>query len=183
MLRAANVKSRLCTFAQSKFMRRYLNRLLGRGVFDSALAHTRASEPRPEQPLSAKINAPLTPKMKNSPIPIHRFADEISLPAIPLEGPRHKISFVVIVYKMPDQAEKTLYSLSTQYQRGVSETDYEVIVVENASSAVLGEQRACQYADNVRYFYREETQPTPVPAVNFGASQASGSHITIMVDG
>ncbi len=164
-------------------MRRYLNRLLGRELPDNGLGQVPVSEPQPEQQAPGKSNAPLTPKMKNSPIPIHRFADEISLPTIPLEGPKHKISFVVVVYKMPDQAEKTLYSLSTQYQRGVSEADYEVIVVENASSAVLGEQRACQYAGNVRYFYREETLPTPVPAVNFGASQASGSHITIMVDG
>ena len=163
-------------------MRRYLNRLLGRELPDNGLGQSPVSDPQVEQQAPVKNNAPLTPKMKNSPIPIHRFADEIALPMIPLEGPKHKISFVVIVYKMPDQAEKTLYSLSTAYQRGVSEADYEVIVVENASSAVLGEQRACQYAGNVRYFYREETLPTPVPAVNFGASEASGSHITIMVD-
>ena len=128
-------------------------------------------------------NKPLTPKLKNSPIPVHRFSNNIELPVAPQQGPKNRISIVLIVYKMPDQAEKTLYSLSTQYQRGVSEDDYEVIVVENASSAVLGEQRACQYGGNFRYFYREETQPTPVPAVNFGASEALGSHICLMVDG
>jgi hypothetical protein len=84
---------------------------------------------------------------------------------------------------MPGQAEKTLYSLSTRYQRGVSEDDYEVIVVENSSSEELGEARACQFGGNVRYFYREERLPTPVPAVNFGAERASGTHISVMVDG
>ncbi len=93
----------------------------------------------------------------------------MSLPQANFQPVRHRISFVVIVYKMPDQAEKTLYSLSTAYQQGVSEDDFEVIVVENASSAVLGETRACQYGNNVRYFYRQETLPSPVPAVNFGA--------------
>ena len=60
----------------------------------------------------------------------------------PAEGPRHRISIVVIVYKMPDQAGETLYSLSARYQRGVTEDDYEIIVVENASSAVLGDYQA-----------------------------------------
>jgi len=128
-------------------------------------------------------NAPFTPKLKNSPIPVHRFRSNVELPLAPKQGPQNRISFVVIVYKMPDQAEKTLYSLSAQYQRGVSEDEYEVIVVENASTAELGEQRACQYGNNVRYFHRKETLPTPVPAVNFGASQAAGSHVCIMVDG
>jgi len=128
-------------------------------------------------------NVPLTPKLKNSPIPVNRFEDAIQLPSVPSETGRQRISFVVIVYKMPDQAEKTLYSLSIQYQRGVSEADYEVIVVENASSAELGAERACQYGENFRYFYRRETLPTPVPAVNFGASEATGTHICIMVDG
>lgn len=94
-----------------------------------------------------------------------------------------RLSIVVIVYKMPDQAEKTLYSLSPAYQQGVSESDYEVIVVENHSDRLLGEQRARQYAGNVRYYHRHETLRSPVNAINFGAEQATGSHIAIMIDG
>ncbi|MBB2494408.1 glycosyltransferase [Aquipseudomonas ullengensis] len=94
-----------------------------------------------------------------------------------------RLSIVVIVYKMPDQAEKTLYSLSPAYQQGVSEDDYEVIVVENHSDRLLGHERATQYAGNVRYFPREETLRSPVNAINFGAEQATGSHISIMIDG
>jgi hypothetical protein len=139
-------------------------------------------EPEPVAPPAAP-EAPLTPKLTNSPIGVDRFAPEVALPGSELATTRPVISFIVIVYKMADQAEKTLYTLSTQYQQGVTESDYEVIVVENSSSEVLGEERACQYGSNVRYFYREETLPTPVPAVNFGAEQARGSHISIMVDG
>lgn len=137
-----------------------------------------SAEPQAEEP-----PRPFTPKLPNAPIPVDRFDPEVAVPGAHPDMPRPKISFIVIVYKMPDQAEKTLLSLSTQYQRGVTEADYEVIVVENSSEAVLGEERACQYGNNVRYFYREETQPTPVPAVNFGAAQATGTHISIMVDG
>ncbi|EAA3799306.1 glycosyltransferase family 2 protein, partial [Salmonella enterica subsp. enterica] len=96
---------------------------------------------------------------------------------------RPRLSIVVIVYKMPDQAEKTLYSLSPLYQQGVSERDYEVIVVENHSDRLLGGERATRHAGNVRYFHRQETQRTPVHAINFGAAQARGSHVAIMIDG
>ena len=93
------------------------------------------------------------------------------------------LSIVVIVYKMPDQAEKTLLSLSPAYQHGAKEKDYEVIVVENSSDRLLGEERATRHAGNVRYFCREETERTPVHAINFGASKARGTHLAIMIDG
>lgn len=93
------------------------------------------------------------------------------------------LSIVLIVYKMPDQAEKTLLSLSPSYQRGVKSGDYEVIVVENHSDCLLGSERATRHAPNVRYFHRQETQRTPVHAINFGAAQARGSHVVIMIDG
>lgn len=155
-------------------MRKLVNRLRGKN-----------EKPAAAEPVAGTggQHVPLTPKLPNAPLHIPLFAPEVALPAGHFDSPRPLISIILIVYKMPDQAEKTLYSLSTRYQRGVGEDDFEVIVVENSSSAVLGEERACQYGNNVRYFYREETQPTPVPAVNFGASQARGTHINIMVDG
>lgn len=94
-----------------------------------------------------------------------------------------RLSIVLIVYKMPDQAERTIQSLSPTYQQGVSARDYEVIVVENHSDRLLGPERATRYASNVRYFHRNETQRTPVHAINFGAAQARGSHVAIMIDG
>ncbi len=44
------------------------------------------------------------------------------------------LSIVVVVHNMPEQASKTLHSLSSHYQRDVSEEEYEVIVVENRST-------------------------------------------------
>ena len=156
-------------------MRKLIKRLLG-GEDRKPTAEP-ASQGRSPQEL------PLTPKLANSPIAVERFSREVPHPGEWTASERPLISFVLIVYKMPNQAEKTLRSLAVDYQQGVSAEDYEVIVVENASSSTLGEERACQYSSNVRYFYREESLPTPVPAVNFGAAQARGTHICIMVDG
>lgn len=129
-----------------------------------------------------------TPKgIPNSPQPIKWF--DPAMPALARDdtgylttsGPR--VSVVVMVYKMPEQAKKTLYSLSVAYQRDVSEDDYEVIVMENPSSRMLGKEDAERWGRNFRYFEYPETLPTPVNAMNFGANQARGRMITVMIDG
>lgn len=98
-------------------------------------------------------------------------------------SPNPVLSIVLVVYRMPEQAARTLHTLSPRYQRGVREQDYEVIVVENESDQPLGAAKATSHAGNVRYFARRETRASPVFAINFGASQARGSHIAVMIDG
>lgn len=96
---------------------------------------------------------------------------------------RPRISVVVIVFRMPEQAKRTLHSLSTSYQQGVMSSDYEVIVVENSSDAVLGHADAVRWGSNFRYFYREETSKSPVNAVNFGVARARAPYVCIAIDG
>lgn len=129
-----------------------------------------------------------TPKgIPNSPQPIKWFNPEV--PTISrsdtsyLAGTAPRVSVIVMVYKMPEQAKKTLYSLSTAYQRDVAENDYEVIVMENPSSQMLGKADAEKWGGNFRYIEYPETLPTPVNAMNFGASQARGRMIAVMIDG
>lgn len=96
---------------------------------------------------------------------------------------RPLLSVVVVVYRMPAQAERTLRSLSSDYQRGVDARDYEIIVVENDSDRLLGPHRARAAAADARYFHRVESTSSPVGAVNFGVGQARGRHVAVMVDG
>ena len=136
-------------------------------------------EPVPHEP---------TPKgIPNSPQPIKWFNPEIPTIARSdtdyLNGTSPRVSVIVMVYNMPDQANKTLQSLSTQYQRDVSENDYEVIVMENPSSRMLGKTEAEKWGSQFRYFEYPETLPTPVNAMNFGAAQARGRMIAVMIDG
>lgn len=84
---------------------------------------------------------------------------------------------------MPEQARKTLLSLSTAYQRGIAEEDYEVIVVENASDKNMDPQVIAELPKNFRYFLRNETLPTPVPAIHEGVNHARGKIIGLMIDG
>ncbi len=93
------------------------------------------------------------------------------------------VSIVVVLYDMPSQAERTLYSLSPEYQHGVSESDYEVIVVENESSNNLEPRVIASLPANFSYHLRAEREPTPVHAVNHGAGMARGRYVCIMIDG
>ena len=102
---------------------------------------------------------------------------------LPWQKPAPRLSVVLVVYRMPDQAARTLQSLATTCQQGVSESDYEIIVVENHSDRLLGEATATSIGGNVRYLHRHETRRSPVFAVNAGAATARGSHIAVMIDG
>jgi len=94
-----------------------------------------------------------------------------------------RLSLIVVVYNMPAQAKKTLYSLSGTYQRHINVADYEVIVVENMSDHMLTRETVRGFGPNFTYYPREETSPSPVGAINFGVQKAIGKVVGIMVDG
>src|SRR5690606_30785979 len=96
---------------------------------------------------------------------------------------RPGLSIVVVVYRMPAQAERTLHSLSTAYQTGVTDDEYEVIVVENESEAMLGEAAAVRAGANFRYLFRADPEPSPVFAVNAGVTASRAEMIAVAIDG
>lgn len=96
---------------------------------------------------------------------------------------RPVLSLLVVIYDMPEQARRTLHTLSPPYQRNVRAADYEIIVVENASDRLLGFEDAERSGPNVRYFLRDDASGTPVGALNFAASQARGAMVGVLVDG
>lgn len=96
---------------------------------------------------------------------------------------RFKISVVVAIYNMQREAPRTLFSLSVPYQQGVSKDDYEVIVVDNASTEPLSAAVVTSFGSNFRYFFFPTTSKSPAAAVNFGVSKARGKYVGLMVDG
>jgi glycosyltransferase involved in cell wall biosynthesis len=84
---------------------------------------------------------------------------------------------------MPRQAKNTLLSLSSTYQQGVNDNDYEVIVVENSSEQALDKQSIQQLPANFRYIYRQETQPSPVFAIHEGVALSKGQFVGVIIDG
>ena len=97
--------------------------------------------------------------------------------------PRPLLSVVVIIYNMRREASRTLYSLSGNYQRGISDGDYEVIVVDNGSAPPFPAEDVRKQAGRFEYFYMDEARPSPASAVNFGVRQSRGEYVGIMIDG
>ena len=85
-----------------------------------------------------------------------------------------RYSLIIPVFNRPDEVDELLKSLTRQ-----SQTDFEVIVVEDGSSVPCRE--VCEhYATQLplRYFVKENGGPGP--ARNFGAERAQGQYIIVL---
>ena len=92
------------------------------------------------------------------------------------------LSVVVVVHDMEREAPRTLYTLTPGYQ-GLPPSLYEVIVVDNGSRPPLGEARVRGIADHFQYVYVEPGNPSPVEALNLGASLSRGRLMGFLIDG
>src|SRR3954452_2780033 len=93
------------------------------------------------------------------------------------------VSVVVVIYNIPREAPRTLFSLSASYQRHVSPDDYEVIVVDNGSTPAVDEKFIASLAGNFRLLRIDDAFPSPAIAANRGLSAARGDVIGLMIDG
>jgi len=118
--------------------------------------------------------------------PASAFVSAVSAPvpaAVASEPVKPRLSVVVIVYDMVTQAMRTLQTLSTDYQRGVTAEDYEVIVVENRSARCLDPAAVAALPGRFRYLLRDEAGVSPAPAINAGLAMAEGATVGLMIDG
>ncbi|HRY14456.1 MAG TPA: glycosyltransferase, partial [Candidatus Competibacteraceae bacterium] len=93
------------------------------------------------------------------------------------------LSIIVVVYNMRREAPRTLYSLSSAYQLGVSGDDYEVIVVENGSTEPLSPEEVAAFGAHFRYVRIEQASPSPAGAINHGVALSKAPFVGIMIDG
>jgi len=97
--------------------------------------------------------------------------------------PKKTLSVVVVVYNIPREAPRTLFSLSADYQRHIAPEDYEVIVVDNGSNPPLDPEIVKNLAGDFRLIRIDRASPSPAPAVNVGIKAARGDVIGVMIDG
>lgn len=97
--------------------------------------------------------------------------------------PRPFLSVVVVFYEMERVAKRTLYSLSSAYQQGVTDGDYEVQVVENGSRHPVGEEFVQSFGPNFKYHYLEDAPPSPAYALNYGVARSRADNVALMIDG
>ena len=85
-----------------------------------------------------------------------------------------KLSIIVVSFNMQREIPRALQSLAPSYQQGIEALEYEVLVLDNNSSARLDEQMVRSYGPNFHYHYLQDAPPSPAYALNYGASNSSG---------
>lgn len=95
------------------------------------------------------------------------------------------ISIIIILYDMKREAARSLYSLSALYQRNVTVSDYEVLVVDNGSREPPEKAWVENFGPNFRYVSipAREALPSPCAAINLGVSLARSPYVGVMIDG
>lgn len=98
-------------------------------------------------------------------------------------GRRPRLSVVVVVHNMQREAPRTLYSLSSAYQRDVSAREYEVIVVDSGSTPAFDPASLQSLAGHFKHIRVNPTAPTPCEAMNTGIRAARGHYVACAIDG
>jgi glycosyltransferase involved in cell wall biosynthesis len=94
------------------------------------------------------------------------------------------LSVIVVLFNMQREAPRTLYSLSSLYQAGVCEKDYEVIVIDNGSSQPMPAQQVMSFGSNFQYIVHGDTAAlSPCRAINDAVALAKGDYVGVMIDG
>jgi glycosyltransferase involved in cell wall biosynthesis len=92
------------------------------------------------------------------------------------------ISIVIACHNMPRELPRTIRSLSPGMQ-GLSQADYELIVVDNGSTQPFDEAECRKWGAQLRVLKFDGSSPSPVAAINAGMRAAKGALIGVMIDG
>lgn len=99
------------------------------------------------------------------------------------QKPDTRLSLIVITYNMRRELPRTLESLSQRMQRGISESDYEIIVVDNGSRVPADEAACRAIGSNIRILKAPDPTVSPAGAIAYGVLQARFPCIGIWIDG
>jgi glycosyltransferase involved in cell wall biosynthesis len=94
-----------------------------------------------------------------------------------------RLSVILVAYDMAREIPRTLRSLSREYQVGVGDLEYEVILVDNGSPQPLDESAWAGVDVPVKLIRLEDAPPSPASALNRGLEAASGDIVCLMIDG
>ena len=93
------------------------------------------------------------------------------------------VSIVVVCYNMKRELPRTLFSMSPEFQIGVSKDDYEVILVDNGSKEPPTAEDFAYLNMNLSVYSMQNPTHSPVPAINFGINKSIGQFVGVCIDG
>ena len=93
-----------------------------------------------------------------------------------------RLTVVVNFYDMAREARRTLHSLTAAYQ-GVDPATYEVLAVDNGSSAPLDPEVVAAFGPNFRHLSFQPEWPSPSAALNHAVAEGRGERVMLCIDG
>jgi hypothetical protein len=84
---------------------------------------------------------------------------------------------------MRREAPRTLFTLSSAYQKDLGDLRYEVIAVDNGSNRPIVAGDVARFGPNFSYRYFDDGTPSPVGAINAAVAASSGRMVAVMIDG
>jgi len=93
------------------------------------------------------------------------------------------VSIVVVCYNMKRELPRTLFSMSPEFQIGVSKDDYEVILIDNGSKEPPTAEDFAYLNMNLSVYSMKNPTHSPVRAINFGINQSIGQFVGVCIDG
>ncbi len=98
---------------------------------------------------------------------------------------KHKklLTIIVVFYNGEREARRTLYSLSTDYQRNISQEEYDVIVLDNGSQKPLDARMVKKFGTQFQYKYIDTKSPSPCGAITDALEQVKTPYVMCLIDG
>lgn len=96
---------------------------------------------------------------------------------------RTKLSILVCAFNMERELPRTLFTLSSQYQRNIDNIDLDITVLDNGSRIPLNENALQSVIPGVRVIRPETTYQSPISAINEILKTLTGDLIGLLIDG
>ena len=94
-----------------------------------------------------------------------------------------ELSVIVVFHNMRREAPRTLYSMSSHYQRGAAIREWEVIAIDHGSDDPLDEQEVRALGPRFSYLKHDANGLSPLAAINSAVGKARGRYVAIAIDG
>lgn len=93
------------------------------------------------------------------------------------------ITVIVVFHDMHREVERTLFSISRDYQRDIENIDYQVVVLDHGSSIPLDDEMVSSFGSEFVLKRFSTGNPSPIKAINEVVREVYGQYLMISIDG
>lgn len=93
------------------------------------------------------------------------------------------ITVIAIFFNNRREAPRTLFSLSTEYQENICESQYRVLAIDSGSTEPLDRATVESMGRNFEYHFVSTNHPSPIEALRYGLQRVESRYTMVFIDG